>query len=208
MTMVRLPWRKAASSSTIWGVAGVKAAEVAQVLLGGQFVVEHGAVAHVADAGAGVMRFEAAKNGDRAEAGPQQSGQNAEQGGFARAIFADEDVAASGLEVHRDLAERGVGAEELGDAVEAGAEDGAVSLGGGSGHAISLLQLGQRPGWMREKHGPGRQREGWQRAASKRAALSRAGPGRTCWRTWPGVCRCGRGRRGHRSLRPEPWHRP
>ena len=117
-TMVRLLWRKPASSSTIWltlstsmlekgsssssssgtgsstrasevrcrmpceywprvrveigveadlaqrfgrskaGAAGIEAGEVAQVFLGGELVVEHGRVAHVADAGAGLMRFE------------------------------------------------------------------------------------------------------------------------------------------------------
>ena len=45
-----LGWREA-------GAAGIEAGEVAQVFLGGQLVVEHGRVAHVADALAGLVRF-------------------------------------------------------------------------------------------------------------------------------------------------------
>jgi hypothetical protein len=41
--------------------AGIKAGKVAQIFLGGQLVVEHGCVAHVADAGAGLVRFELPK---------------------------------------------------------------------------------------------------------------------------------------------------
>ena len=37
---------------------GIEAGEVAQVFLGGQLVVEHGGVAHVADALAGLVGFE------------------------------------------------------------------------------------------------------------------------------------------------------
>ena len=65
-----------------------------------------------------------AEDRDLAEAGPQQAGQNAQQRGFARAVFAEQHVAAARLEVHRDLAQRGKGAEELGDVVEARAERG------------------------------------------------------------------------------------
>ena len=51
------------------GAAGVEAGEVAQVFLGGELVVEHGGVAHVADAGAGVVRVEVAEDLDRAGLG-------------------------------------------------------------------------------------------------------------------------------------------
>ena len=43
------------------GAAGVEAGKVAQILLGGQLVVEHGRVAHVADARAGLVRLESPK---------------------------------------------------------------------------------------------------------------------------------------------------
>ena len=61
-----------------------------------------------------------AEDRDLAEAGPQQAGQNAQQRGFARAVFAEQHVAAAGLEVDRDLAQRGKGAEELGTPDRAG----------------------------------------------------------------------------------------
>ena len=93
-------------------------------------------MAHITDAVAGVMRFEVAEHFDRAGAGAQQSGQDAEQGGFARAVFADEDVAAARLEIDRNLAERGKRAEELGDFVQTGGDwpgAGGENCGLGSG---------------------------------------------------------------------------
>ena len=56
-------------------------------------------MAHVANARAGFVRLEAAKDRHRAVAWAQQSGQDAEQCGFACAVFADEDVAAAGLQI-------------------------------------------------------------------------------------------------------------
>ena len=130
------------------GAAGIEAGEVAEILLGGELVVEHGRVAHVADAGAGVMGLESCRRHcDRAEAGAEQSGENAEQSGFAGAVFADENVAAAGLEIDGDLAKRGKGAEELGDAVKTGAEREcapASAAEGGHSQAAGLAAVGQR----------------------------------------------------------------
>ena len=75
--------------------AGIEAGEVAQILLRGQLVVEHGRVAHVADARARLVRLESPKTRDRAEARPQQPGQNAQQRRFAGAVFAQQHVAAA-----------------------------------------------------------------------------------------------------------------
>ena len=88
-------------------------------------------MAHVADAGAGLMRFVFAEDADRAEAGAEQAGQNAQQRGFARAVFAEQNVAAARLEIDRDLAQRGKGAEELGDlSRRAQTVDGCGTIGG------------------------------------------------------------------------------
>ena len=103
------------------GAAGVEAGEVAQVFLRGELVVEHGRVAHVADAVAGVVRLEVAEDLDRAEAGAEEAGEDAEEGGLAGAVFADEDIAAAGLEIDGDLAQCGEGAKELGNLIEPGA---------------------------------------------------------------------------------------
>jgi hypothetical protein len=93
----RPTWRRASAGTGSRG--RVEAGEVAQVLLGGQLVVQHGRVAHVADAGARIMRLLIAEDLDGAEAGAQESGQNAQQRRFARAVFADQDVAAAGLKI-------------------------------------------------------------------------------------------------------------
>src|ERR1035441_8448371 len=157
-------------------------------------------MAHVADALAGLMRFVLAKDRDLAEAGSQQTGQNAQQRGLARAVFAEQDVAAAGFKVHRDLAQRGEGAEELRDIVEAGANGRAVSIGDRINHGISLLP-GLLPGWMSEQ-----QRGVWQSQAA--LAQRPAGPERTCWRTWLAAPWRGIGRRGHMFLLPAPESRP
>ena len=85
------------------GAAGIEAGEVAQILLAGELVVEHGCVAHVADAGARFVRLMVAEDRDFAVGGPQQAGENAQQGGFAGAVFADEDVAACPVRGRRRL---------------------------------------------------------------------------------------------------------
>ncbi len=61
-----------------------------------------------------------AKDLDRAEAWPQQAGQNAQQRGFSGAVFADQHIAVAGLKIDRDLAQRGKGAEQLGNRLRAG----------------------------------------------------------------------------------------
>jgi hypothetical protein len=62
------------------------------------------------------MRFDSAgllrgEDFDSTEAGTEQASEDAEEGGFAGAVFSDENVTATVLEVCRDLAERGEGAE-------------------------------------------------------------------------------------------------
>ena len=49
---------------------------------------------------------------DCSEAGAKEAGEDAEEGGFAGAVFADEDVALAGFEVDGDLAQGGEGSEE------------------------------------------------------------------------------------------------
>ena len=102
-------------------------------------------MAHVADALASLMGFEVAENCDIAEAGPEQAGEDTQQRGFARAVFAKENVAAARLEIDCDLAQGGKGAEELGDVVEAGTEGRAFRIGSWNRScAISLRQPGRR----------------------------------------------------------------
>ncbi len=79
---------------------------------------------------------ESPKTRDRAEAGAQQAGQNAQQRGFARAVFAEQHVAAAGLEIHRDLAQRGKAAEELRHLIEPGAERAAQSAADGDARSL------------------------------------------------------------------------
>jgi len=93
------------------------------------------------------MRVKIAEDLDGAEAGAKQAGQNAQQRGFARAVFSDQDVAAARFQVHTHLAKSGKGSEELGDLVKTGregtgrngasAEGGLRGLGCGGGHSIN-----------------------------------------------------------------------
>lgn len=115
--------------------AGVEAAEVAEVFQGGELVIEHGCVAHVADAGAGVVGLEIAEDSDIAVAGAEEAGEDAEKGGLAGAVFTNEDVTAAGVELDRDLAQCGKGAEELGDFLDAGANLRSFASGGGGAHS-------------------------------------------------------------------------
>jgi len=46
--------------------------------------------------------------------GAEKAGENAQERGFAGAVFAEEDVAAAGLEIKRNLAESSKAAKELG----------------------------------------------------------------------------------------------
>ena len=56
-------------------------------------------MAHVADAGARFVRLGVAEDADRAVAGAQKAGENAQERGLAGAVFAEQDVAAAGLEI-------------------------------------------------------------------------------------------------------------
>jgi hypothetical protein len=104
------------------GTAGIKTAEVAEIFQRGELVVKHGRVRHVADAGARVVGLGFAEDADRAVSGAEQASENAEERGLACAVFTEENVAAAGLEIERDLAEGGKAAEELGHLIESGAE--------------------------------------------------------------------------------------
>ena len=96
------------------GAAGIKTAEVAEILLSGELVVQHGRVAHVADASTRVVGLRVAEDVDRSVRGTKKAGENAEKRGLACAVIAEKNVAAAGLERERDLAESGKRAEELG----------------------------------------------------------------------------------------------
>jgi len=121
------------------GVGGVEGAEVGQVFGSGEFVVEHGGVAHVADAVAGGVGRLSVEDGDFALGGLEESGEDAEKGGFAGAVFAKEDVAAAGGEVDGDLAEGGERAEEARDGGKAG------ERGGGEGFWHGVWSWNWRP---------------------------------------------------------------
>ncbi len=104
------------------GTARIKTAEVAEILLGGELVVKHGRVAHVADAGARLVGLGFTEDVDRAVRWTEQAGENAEERGFAGAVFTEENIAAAGLQRKRNLAEGSKTAEELGHLIESGAE--------------------------------------------------------------------------------------
>ncbi len=71
-------------------------------------------MAHVTDAGARLVGLGFAEDADRAVRRTKKTGEYAEKRGFAGAVFAEENVAAAGLEIQRNLAESGKAAEELG----------------------------------------------------------------------------------------------
>jgi len=50
----------------------------------------------------------------------EETGEDAEEGGFAGAVFAEKDVTSAGGEVDGDLAQGGEGAEEAGDLFKSG----------------------------------------------------------------------------------------
>jgi hypothetical protein len=60
------------------------------------------------------MGLGVAEDADRSVRGTEKAGEYAEKRGLARAVFAEENVAATGLERERDLAESGKRAEEFG----------------------------------------------------------------------------------------------
>src|SRR6185312_16380717 len=96
------------------GAAAVESGEVAKVFGGGEFVVKHGRVAHVADAIAGVGGFVFAEDVEAAVGGPEEAGNNAEEGGLAGSVFAEQEVAAPALKTGSDFAQCGEGSVELG----------------------------------------------------------------------------------------------
>ncbi len=66
--------------------------------------------------------WDSPKTLDCAVRGTEKAGENAQERGFAGAVFAEENVAAAGLEIERNLAESGKAAEELGHLIEPRAE--------------------------------------------------------------------------------------
>jgi hypothetical protein len=76
-------------------------------------------VAHVAEAGGNVADIFRAKHADGATRGLKQSGDNAQQGGFAGAVFTEQSVETTGSEVGGDTAQGGE-APEVADNVAQG----------------------------------------------------------------------------------------
>ena len=171
----------------------VKRGEVGEVLHGGELVVEHGGVAHVGDAAALVVgrlredRYGAAGGGD-------ETGDEAEEGGFAGSVFAEDDGGGSGGEGGRDVAEGGEGAVDLGDGIQlrSGLEGAAAGCRFRLGHDLALAVLA----------GCGKSRWRWW------PGLPGLRPGRTWRRIWPGAGWRGRRRRAHRCLQRGPGRRP
>ncbi len=104
--------------------------EVAEVFDGGELVVEHGVVAHVGDAAALVLGL-VAEDVDGAAGGGDEAGEDAQEGGFAGAVVAEDDGGGAGGEVGGDFAEGGEGAVELGDFEEGGGGDLRVAASAG-----------------------------------------------------------------------------
>jgi hypothetical protein len=92
--------------------------EVAEVFDGGELVVEHGLVAHIGDAAALLVGI-ATEDFDRPASGGDETGDNAQEGGFAGAVIAKDDGGGADGEVGGDLAQGGEAAVELGDGIEA-----------------------------------------------------------------------------------------
>jgi hypothetical protein len=88
--------------------------EVAEVLHGGELVVEHGGVAHVGDAMALLVGC-AIEDGGLAACGSNEAGDDAEEGGFAGTILAKDDGGGARGEGDGEVAQRGEGGVELGD---------------------------------------------------------------------------------------------
>ncbi len=106
----------------------VESGEVSEVFHCGEFVVEHGGVAHVSHAAALLVR-RLREDGDAAAGGGDEARDDAKEGRFARAIFAEDDGAGACGEGRRDIAECGEAAVDLGDGVEMDC----IGEGGGAG---------------------------------------------------------------------------
>jgi hypothetical protein len=99
---------------------GIKSGEVAEIFLSGEFVIQHGRMTHVADAGTRIMRRFSAKDLDSAMSGLDQTCEHAEKGGLAGSVLADEDVALAGFEIDCDLTQCGKRSEKLGYVLKPG----------------------------------------------------------------------------------------
>jgi hypothetical protein len=130
----------------------VKGGEVGEVLHGGELVVKHGGVAHVGDAAALAVRG-VGEDGDGSAGGRDESGDDAEEGGFASTVFAEDDGGATGGEVGGDVTQGGEGAVDAGDGVQS-CGCGRFGAGwGGCGHLMDAIEclhasIGLTPGRM------------------------------------------------------------
>ena len=78
-------------------------------------------MAHVADTrplAGNLFRLAVAKDAGGAQGWLQQSGEDAQQGGFARAIFPQQNITAPEIEAERDFAQRREAAKEARYVVE------------------------------------------------------------------------------------------
>ena len=103
------------------GAGAVETGEVAQVLHGGKLVIEHRRMAHVADAGpllTNLFRFTLVEDARGAHGWLQQPGEQAQQGGFAGAIFPQQHVTAAGVKAEGDPAQSREAAKEARNVVE------------------------------------------------------------------------------------------
>ncbi len=91
----------------------VESGEVAEIFNGGKLVIEHGCVAHIPDAVSGIGGSGFAEDADSAVGGTEQSGNDAQEGGFAGAIFSEQEIAAAGLKFERDFSQRDEASIEL-----------------------------------------------------------------------------------------------
>jgi hypothetical protein len=104
----RLFRRKARASA-------VKASEVAQVFHGGELVIEHRGMAHVADARpllGNLFRFAGGEDAGGSQGWFQKPGEHPQKGRFAGSIFSQQNVTTAGSEADRNFAQRREAAEE------------------------------------------------------------------------------------------------
>ena len=176
--------------------------EVGEVLHRGELVVEHRRVAHVGDAAALLLRG-GAKDGDGAAGRSDEACDDAEQRGFACAVFAQNDSAGAGCEAGGDIAKRGETPVDFGNAAEGNAglgegslRDVCASCGFGLRHRSSYPQCSAAAlSESREVRLP------------SRLSLLQAWRGHTLKRTWPVAEWHGRRRQFRRCLQREPGSR-
>jgi len=109
-------WRADAGAAA---AGAVDFGEVVEVFERGELVVEGAGVGHIGDAAAALGRG-CVEDFDGALAGFGEAGEQAEEGGLAGAVFAEDEVDLAGFEGERERAQGGEGAEEFGCAVELG----------------------------------------------------------------------------------------